>query len=117
MNKRKVGAGYESQAVLYLREQGYAILHQNYRCHIGEIDIIAKDGETLVFIEVKYRRTDEYGAGEFHVDKRKQRTIYKVAQQFLIWNFPEGNLPPCRFDVIAIDGEDIITHYKDAFIK
>ena len=117
MNKRSVGAGYESQAALYLQQQGFEILHRNYRCHIGEIDLIAREDDCLVFTEVKYRRTEEYGPGEYHVDKRKQHTIYRVAQQFLLWHFPDGNLPPCRFDVIAIDGAGGITHYRDAFMK
>lgn len=117
MNKRKIGADYEDQAALYLQQKGFRIIQRNYRCHIGEIDIIARDGEYLVFVEVKYRQTDSFGTGEFHVDKRKQHTIYRVAQQFLIWNYPEAVLPPCRFDVIAIDGLGEITHYPDAFRK
>ena len=55
MNRRKEGAYYENLVAEYLKTQGYEILEKNYRCRIGEIDLIAKEGETLVFVEVKYR--------------------------------------------------------------
>ncbi|MBO4838789.1 MAG: YraN family protein [Lachnospiraceae bacterium] len=117
MNKREVGTCYEEQAARYLQRLGMEVLWRNYRCHVGEIDLILRDEDTLVFAEVKYRRTDEYGRGEVHVDRRKQRTIFRVAEQFLIRYFPDGNYPPCRFDVVAIDGFDMVVHYPDAFWK
>ena len=61
MNRRKEGAYYENLVAEYLKTQGYEILEKNYRCRIGEIDLIAKEGETLVFVEVKYRRNDKMG--------------------------------------------------------
>ena len=116
MNKRAVGSGTEERAEEYLKAQGYEPFTRNYRCRAGEIDLVLKDGEYLVFAEVKYRRTEEYGRGEVHVDKRKQRTIYRVAEQFLYRFFPDGNYPPCRFDVVAIDGEKTV-YFPNAFEK
>ena len=60
MNRRKEGAYYENLVAEYLKTQGYEILEKNYRCRIGEIDLIAKEGETLVFVEVKYRRNERW---------------------------------------------------------
>ena len=117
MNTREVGSCYEEQAVLYLQEQQMQILCRNYRSYRGEVDIIAREGEEIVFVEVKYRFSDRFGRGEFHVDKRKQHRIYQAAQQYLLLHYPEGNNPFCRFDVIAIDGKEGITHYRDAFRK
>ena len=64
MNRRKEGAYYENLVAEYLKTQGYEILEKNYRCRIGEIDLIAKEGETLVFVEVKYRRNDKMGESQ-----------------------------------------------------
>lgn len=112
-NKRKTGKAYETIAADYLQAQGYEILHQNYRCRSGEIDLIAREGRYLVFVEVKYRSTDEAGCAASAVDRKKQRTISRVAVFYLIQNqLPENT--PCRFDVVAVDGEKI-TLYKNAF--
>ena len=113
MNKRRTGTAYEAIAADYLKSQGYEILTLNYRCRSGEIDLIARDGRYLVFIEVKYRTNGEKGAAVAAVDRRKQRTISRVAVFYMIQNrLPEDT--PCRFDVVAIDGEKI-TLYKNAF--
>ena len=114
MNKRSLGSRYEEQAASYLRGKGYRILAQNFRSHAGEIDLIAGDGSCLVFVEVKYRTDSRYGSGEFHVDRRKQDTICRVARYFLLRYFP-GEPPACRFDVIAINGEGQVHHIENAF--
>ena len=107
-NNRRTGTGYERKAGAYLEFLGYKIVTYNYRCRLGEIDLIARDGEYLVFVEVKYRTTG--------VDARKQQTIAKCAMHFLM---KQGNDDvPCRFDVVAIagaEGQEEITLYKDAF--
>lgn len=91
------------------------VLTRNYRCPLGEIDLIARDEDYLVFVEVKYRYNDAYGEGQFHVDRRKQHRIFRVAEWFLT---QRGNQDvPCRFDVIAIDGTGRIEHIKNAFEK
>ena len=111
-NKRAEGGRYEQIAGKYLEERGYEIICYNYRCRIGEIDIIARDGESLVFCEVKYRRDTSKGHPAEAVDARKQRVIARCAMYYITANrLPEI---PCRFDVVAILGEEI-THIKNAF--
>ena len=112
MNRRETGTQYEERAAEYLIAQNYQILERNYRIRSGEIDIIARDGTVLVFIEVKYRKDDESGNPLEAVDIRKQRKIIKVARYYL-YQKKYGDVP-CRFDVIGICGSHI-EHIKDAF--
>ena len=113
MNKRAVGTTYEKLAGNYLTGEGYEILEYNFRCRMGEIDIVAKDGEYLVFVEVKYRSSGRTGSPLEAVDTRKQRIISKVASYYcLTHGCGEGQ--PCRFDVVAIKGEEY-TLIKNAF--
>ena len=84
MNKRAVGTAYEKLAGEYLRQQGYEILEYNFRCRMGEVDIVAKDGEYLVFVEVKYRSSGRSGSPLEAVDRRKQRIISKVASYYCL---------------------------------
>ena len=113
MNKRKLGNDYEDKACEYLESIGYIILERNFRSKKGEIDIIAKDTDTLVFCEVKYRSNTRYGLPEEAVDYRKQDKIRKTAAYYLFRNnFPVETR--VRFDVIAVLGEKI-THIEDAF--
>lgn len=106
MNKRAVGAAYEKQAGSYLERQGYQILEYNFRCRSGEIDIIAKDGEYLVFVEVKYRRDAGSGSPLEAVDHKKQKIISRTASYYCLTH-GYGETTPCRFDVVAILGEEI----------
>ena len=76
MNKRKTGQEQEVKAACFLKTQGSQILERNYRCKKGEIDLIAREGQYLVFVEVKYRSTNESGLPEEAVDLRKQRQIW-----------------------------------------
>lgn len=113
LNKRKIGADYEKRAADFLESRGYQVIRSNYRCRAGEIDVIAREGAYLVFVEVKYRRGGAAGSGEEAVDFRKQRRIIRSAQ----WYLMEQRVPadrPCRFDVVSFFGEEI-TLLKDAF--
>ena len=111
-NRRKIGSEYEKAAGEYLKQQGYEILEYNYRCKTGEMDIIARDGEYLVFCEVKYRKDTGKGHPSEAVDARKQRVISRCAQYYLMIKGKE--YIPCRFDVVSImDGEIML--FKDAF--
>jgi putative endonuclease len=113
MNKREQGSHYETMAAEYLKNKGYEIISQNFFSKNGEIDIIAKDTDTLVFCEVKYRSNTRYGLPEEAVDYRKQDKIRKTAAYYLYRNnFPVETR--VRFDVIAVLGEKI-THIEDAF--
>jgi putative endonuclease len=113
MNKKEQGNHYETMAAEYLKNKGYEIILQNFFSKNGEIDIIAKDTDTLVFCEVKYRSNTRYGLPEEAVDYRKQDKIRKTAAYYLYRNnFPVETR--VRFDVIAVLGEKI-THIEDAF--
>lgn len=112
MNRRHTGAVYEQAAGYYLEQQGFEIVEYNYRCRVGEIDIVARDGEYLVFCEVKYRKSGAGGGALAAVNRKKQQTIYRCAEYYLA----ERRLKkiPCRFDVIGIE-EGRILHVKNAF--
>ena len=112
MNTRVVGRYGESIAEQYLKKQKYKIVDRNFFCHFGEIDLIAWDGESVIFVEVKSRKDDQFGLPREAVTWRKQQTIVKCATYWLYKNKQTG--VPVRFDVIEILG-DKINHIKDAF--
>lgn len=113
MNKREVGTIKEEMAEKYLKEQGLKILCKNYRIRIGEIDIIALDKETYVFVEVKYRKTASKGLPEEAVNINKMRTISKVSNHYRM-SHGLSEMTPIRYDVIAIEGDNI-RWYPNAF--
>lgn len=113
MNKREIGSAYEQKAVEYLEKHGYIIVGQNYFCRYGEIDVIAKKDDVLVFVEVKYRKSSKAGLGESAVDRKKQLHIVKTAQNYMIEKYKTDELS-CRFDVIAINGT-MLHHIENAF--
>ena len=112
-NTRKIGASYEDLACEHLESKGMHILARNYRVRIGEIDIIAKDGVELVFVEVKYRANLDFGGAEYAIPPVKQQTIRRVAQWYMQSHRLSVNTF-CRFDAVLINGSDII-HLKNAF--
>lgn len=79
MNRRQIGSRSEQAAGEFLKRQGYTILQYNFRCRRAEIDIVAREGRYLVFVEVKWRSSDKNGAPEEAVDFRKQRRILYAA--------------------------------------
>lgn len=116
INKRQIGADKEAFVCEWLEAHGYIILERNFRCRNGEIDIVAREGGYLVFIEVKYRSRGASGLPEEAVDVRKQRVISRVALYYLR-RFGYGETTPVRFDVAAVLGEkDLsVTLYQNAF--
>ncbi|MDY6307500.1 MAG: YraN family protein [Lachnospiraceae bacterium] len=110
----KKGQSSEDAAVDYLCGLGYEILERNYRFHKQEIDIIAKDHDYFVFVEVKSRKSPRDGYGFQAVDYRKQMTIRKVAEAFLIKQRLSLYGTPCRFDIISMDDGEL-RHFKNAF--
>ncbi len=101
LNKRQqFGKESESEAVRYLKKNGYKILEQNYRTKLGEIDIIAKDKGTITFIEVKSRRSGNYGNPKWAVTPKKQRKISMVALYYLKTTNQSGE--KARFDVVTL---------------
>ena len=113
MNKHTIGNRYEQRAAEYLKEQGYRLLERNYRCKLGEIDLVARDGAYLVFVEVKYRADGHAGYGFESVDAKKQRRIARAASWYLYERQIRED-QPCRFDVVSFLGENA-TLIKDAF--
>lgn len=106
MNKRIIGGNKEEVAVAFLLENNYEIICRNFTCKSGEIDIIAKDGKTLCFIEVKYRKNSRYGYAVESINIKKQQKIYRCANLYLMKNNMDF-YSNYRFDVVAIQGENI----------
>ena len=113
MNTRRVGSEKEKEACRYLEKKGYRIVATNYWCRYAEIDIVARDGGELVFIEVKYRKNAQYGGGARAVSAKKIRNISRCARYYIYKEHIPPDVP-MRFDVIAIDG-GTITHFVNAF--
>ena len=112
-SSKRTGLYYETQAAVFLEKQGYQILERNFRCPAGEIDLIAKEGEYLCFVEVKYRSERETGTPEEAVDARKQKRISRAALYYLMKK-GLGDTTPCLFDVVGIR-PDRIRVTKNAF--
>ena len=114
--RHALGKAGEEAAVQFLRQHGYRILERNYRCRFGEIDLIARDGRMLAFVEVKTRRSQTYGPAAAAVTLQKQRHLIKASQAYLIHRKKADEF--CRFDVVtvAMDAQQsYIELIKDAF--
>lgn len=111
-NNRRIGGAQEARAMLELERLGYKILEKNFRCRIGEIDMIALHKGYLVFIEVKYRKNSKAGFAAEAVTWKKQQTISRVADYYIRTHCKK--IPSCRFDVVALDSE-AVTVYENAF--
>lgn len=100
MNKR--GQQYELLALQYLQQQGLTLLQQNYQCKAGEIDLVMREGATLVFVEVKYRASSAFGGALAAVNHSKQQKLLRTSR----WYLQQHRLSnvPCRLDVLAIEG-------------
>lgn len=105
-NKRKLGSDKEQLAAAFLQRHGVKILEKNFRCRQGEIDLIYRDGEYLVFCEVKYRSNDKNGNAMEAVGLTKQRKICRVADYYRMIHHL-GELTPIRYDVVAIQGDTV----------
>jgi len=101
----------------YLRRKGFRVIRRNYTCVAGEIDIVAGDGDTLVFVEVKTRRSDNATDPEAAVNAHKRGQLTRAAKFFIAES--RAQRVPCRFDVLAIlvppDGKPEVTHFVNAF--
>lgn len=116
-HNQNTGKDGEDMAAEFLEDKGYVILDRNYNFLRGEVDIIAYIGREIVFVEVKTRSSDHFGAPEEAVDEGKKKQIKKVAEAWLHERKMDG--APVRFDVIAIvgpqDEQKRIKHYEAAF--
>lgn len=114
---RDLGIMGEEAALSFLSHLGYRLLEKNYRCRLGEIDLIMQDGRVLIFIEVKARRSTLYGVPQEAVGRVKQAKIRRVAEHYLQYK-GKGDCQ-LRFDVVAVrfqkPGNCTIDHFKNAF--
>ena len=103
MNRKRIGHYAESLACRYLKRRGLRLLYRNFRCLRGEIDLIMQDGDSLVFVEVRYRKLTHFGHAKETVSRIKQSRIVQCARYYMhihkSWN------EAVRFDVISIEGQ------------
>jgi putative endonuclease len=120
MKKTELGAWGEDRAAEYLAENGFRIICRNFRCRMGEIDLVAEKAGILVFAEVKLRKNSLYGEAREFVTAEKQRKLRLAASFYLAGNSRAQNLQP-RFDVLEVyapqgpDGPVTINHLENAF--
>jgi len=98
------GEATEQLACTLLQANGLKLLEKNYRLRTGEIDLIMLDGQTIAFVEVRYRKSKQYGGALQSIDPRKQMRIIRTAQHYLSYHAPYAQ---ARFDVVAVEGEDV----------
>lgn len=101
-----LGVAAEGRAARYLVRHGYHIVERNYRCRAGELDIIAREGEVLAFVEVRSRASARFGHAVTAISPAKQRQVARVAACYLAYRRPQ--VARCRFDVVALTGDEIL---------
>lgn len=101
MNRRGVPA--ENLAAAFLEGQGLKVLERNYRCRFGEIDLVARSGEMVVFVEVRARRSDAFGGAAGSITAAKRRRLVAAARHYLARRRVAG---ACRFDVVLLQGDE-----------
>lgn len=109
---RALGFAAEARAAQFLQRKGYRVLARNWCCKGGEIDLVCEDGDTVVFVEVRARSSNRHGTPGETVGSLKQRRLVRAAELWLLQARRDDS--PCRFDVVALEGERI-EHYEDAF--
>lgn len=117
VKRLSLGRAGEDRAAQYLKDMGYSLVERNYRCKLGEIDIVARDGPVMVFVEVRTRSGSGFGSALESVVYKKQLKVRQVASHYLQYREYFGG--PVRFDVLALTlrpgGEAEIEHVKNAF--
>jgi putative endonuclease len=110
---QRTGAAAEALAARFLERKGLAIVERNFRCRAGEIDLIARDGRTIVFVEVRFRGSEAFGGARASIDRTKQRRILRAARHYLAARPEEV----CRCDVVLLDrlDERRVEWIRDAF--
>jgi putative endonuclease len=114
--RQLLGRQGEAMACLELEKLGYAIVERRFRTRFGEIDVVANDAGTVVFVEVKAKADAQFGSPAEAVTKQKQRRLVSMAEQYVAFHHLDN--APCRFDVVGIDLTSTpatVTVYKDAF--
>jgi putative endonuclease len=100
---RRTGDAFELRALAQLERAGLALLKRNYTTRLGELDLVMRDGETVVFVEVRYRRSTRFGGAAVSVTAAKRTKLVHAASLFLAAHPQYANLE-CRFDVVAFEG-------------
>ena len=108
----KFGREAEDTAFEYLRKQGLSKIERNYRCRFGEIDLIMRDDETVVFVEVRMRSSSRFGGALESIDARKKQKLLTTARHYMA---ARGGIPDCRFDAVLLNGDSQIEWIRDAF--
>ncbi|MEZ5728329.1 MAG: YraN family protein [Burkholderiaceae bacterium] len=111
---QRVGDVAEATALRFLQARGLQLLARNVSSPLGEIDLVLRDGEQWVFVEVRMRRSDRFGGALASVTPSKQRRVRLQAQRVLKSQFGDQAWPACRFDVCAVHGEQV-DWVRDAF--
>ena len=107
------GRDAENLAATFLQRAGLTLVARNYRCRFGEIDLIVRDGHTLVFVEVRMRSTDRYGGAAASITRAKRAKLLRAARHYIA-NIAQT--PACRFDALLVNGNDrSIEWLKNAF--
>jgi putative endonuclease len=100
-SSQATGQAAEAYACEHLKQNGLTLISKNYRCKRGEIDLIMRDQDTTVFVEVRYRRSQRFGSGAESVNHHKQRKLLAAADTYL-QQHPRAAKAPCRFDVVSL---------------
>jgi putative endonuclease len=111
---QRLGEQKEDLAARFLRRHGLTLEQRNVRCRFGEIDLVLRDREVLVFAEVRFRADDGHGGGAASVDARKRARLIAAARWYLAGH-PREAERPCRFDVLALGAGEEIEWIRDAF--
>lgn len=107
------GAAAEALAAAFLERRGLAVLERNYRCRLGEIDLIVRDGDTTVFVEVRQRASNAFGGAAASITSKKRMRLLRAARSYLS---RLKSMPACRFDALLIEGDPPrIEWIRDAF--
>lgn len=101
VNRQETGKKAEDLAAEHLQAKGFLVIERNFRAKVGEIDLIMRDGEDMVFVEVRARSSRDFGGAAASVDSSKQRKVVRAAR---VWLAARGWEGPCRFDVVAVEG-------------
>lgn len=99
--RQRKGQHFEHTALQYLQQRGLTLLASNYRCKLGELDLVMRDRAMVVFVEVRFRARLQHGSPQETVDAAKRSRLRRAAQHFLLWH-PSLRDAPCRFDVLAL---------------
>ena len=115
-NRRQTGFAQEANAAQYLSQRGLLLIESNFSCRLGEIDLIMKDGDTLVFVEVRYRTRADFMDPVTSIDHRKQKKLLRSAATYLKYHGLTDRIP-CRIDVLGIKQSNVHGETEFKWIK